>query len=679
MPDRFGSHWRWRLAIVLVAAALIGYGWWQAGRWQWRRLVESGGGWPAIYCLGHYDGSQSIEAFDWHNNRTWTIATIPPDGRQSEFNDRVIVATGGKAIAWRQDDTIHVVDIDAPHRARSYDLPRLQGIWRAAVEKSPLPHSENFDGSNYRLVQISQDGRFAILQSVDGKDYLTGLTKQMRRIWWKNTPVWRPLESVHLVVVDLKAGEVASSRLWQSITIEGENAGEFESLSLVWSPRDASESVYGRWQLSNEGKLVLIEKADVPRTPLVAIADTHGIVVRIADEARPADLSDVVSQGTIVRTLPDRVLVEDSGRSKLRIFDQMMFQQGVVDRSQLTAAHLAADGLTLAGSNQFDDIVVFNTRNGGVTAREISGSSRRLQLLTIAIALLAVAIALIRIGLAESIFAWGMFDALVACALILGSVYPLQACLDSTPILFDLRAFVPPYLFQGAMVGAAILAGWYLAHGRHWAAVRWLLGTLGLIAFTVPLLISKSWEFSTSFDIVLRTMVTLGLFMSSLAAAVAIVVRPLGWAISPPAAEPGTFRFGLMQMLILISSVGMAIILFQALPGFSKSEVLFWSMGSLAFGIPLVGVLFLRSGWWRVIGLVASLAVAGEAIYYRAVWPGNVADVPFFAGEAITTASAALTILLPCLVVRKHGWAWTKFDQLETSIEQPAPHLESAA
>ncbi len=678
MTERFGSHWRWRLAIVLVAAALIGYGWWQAERWEWRRLVESGGGWPAIYCLGHYDGSQSIEAFDWHNNRTWTITTIPPDGRQSEFNDRVIVATGGKAIAWRQDDAIHVVDIDAPHRARSYDLPRLQGIWRAAVEKSPLPHSENFDGSNYRLVQISQDGRFAILQSVDGKDYLTSLTKMMRRIWWRNTPAWNPLESVHLVVVDLEAGEVVSSRLWQSITIEGANAGELESFALVWSPRGSSEPVYGRWQLSNEGELVLIEKAIVPPAPSVVIAESYGIL-RLADETRPADLSEVVSQGTIIRTLRDRIVVEDSGRRKLRIFDQAMQQQWVVDRSQVTTTHIAADERTIAGSNQFDDIIVFDIKNGSVIAREISGSSRRLQLLATGIALLAVAIALTRFGLAESVFAWGMFDALVACALIYGSVYPMQPCLDSTPILFDLRAFVPPYLFQGAMVGAAILAGWYLAHGRHWAAIRWLLGTLGLFAFTVPLLVSKSWEFSNSFDVVLRTMVTIGLFMSSVAAAVAIVVRPMGWAISPPDEQPGTFRFGLMQVLILVSSVGMAIILFQGLPVFNKSEVLFWSIGSLAFGIPLVGVLFLRSGWWRVIGLVAPLAIAGEAIYWRAVWPGNVADAPFFAGEAITTASAAVTILIPCLVVRKHGWAWTKFDQLETSIEQPAPHLESAA
>lgn len=677
MPDRFGSHWRWRLAIVLVAIALVGYAAWQAGRWKWRRLVESGGGWPAIYCLGHYNGSQSIEAFDWHNNLTWTITTITLDRNVGEYDDRVIVASGGKAIAWRQADAIHVVDINSPHQARSYELPALWDAWQADIKTSPSPHSENFNGSDYRLVQLSQDGRFAVLQSVKGQDYLTGITKMMRRIWWRNTPAWNPLESVHLVVVDLEAGEVVSSRLWQSITIEGANAGELESFALVWSPRGSSEPVYGRWQLSNEGELVLIEKAIVPPAPSVVIAESYGIL-RLADETRPADLSEVVSQGTIVRTLRSRIVVEDSGRSKLRVFDLAKEQQWVVDRNHVTT-HIAADGLTIAGTNQFDDILVFDIQNGRVIAREMSGSSRRLQLLAIGIALLAVAIVLIRIGLAESVLAWGMFDALVACALIYGSVYPMQACLDSTPILFDLRAFVPPYLFQGAMVGAAILAGWYLAHGRHWAAVRWLLGTLGLIAFTVPLLISKSWEFSTSFDIVLRTMVTLGLFMSSLAAAVAIVVRPLGWAISPPDEQPGTFRFGLMQMLILISSGGMAIILFQALPEFSQSEALFWSIGSLVFGIPLVGVLFIRSGRWRAIGLVASLAIAGEAIYWRAVWPGNVADVPFFAGEAITTASAALTILIPCLVVRKHGWAWRKFDQLETSIEQPAPHLESAA
>ena len=88
MTDRFGSHWRWRLAMLLVAFALIGYGRWQAERWQWRSLVQSGGS-PAIYRSIHRDGSQSIEAFDWEHNQRWMVTTLPPDGRRRELDDVV--------------------------------------------------------------------------------------------------------------------------------------------------------------------------------------------------------------------------------------------------------------------------------------------------------------------------------------------------------------------------------------------------------------------------------------------------------------------------------------------------------------------------------------------------------------------------------------------------------------
>ena len=76
MSDRLGSHWRWRVAMMLIAVVLIGYGWWQAGRWTGRVLLGHGASYPALYSVPRRDGSASIEAFDWKNDRTWRVANV---------------------------------------------------------------------------------------------------------------------------------------------------------------------------------------------------------------------------------------------------------------------------------------------------------------------------------------------------------------------------------------------------------------------------------------------------------------------------------------------------------------------------------------------------------------------------------------------------------------------------
>lgn len=654
MSNWFGSHWRWRVAMLLIAVALIGYGRWQAGRWKWRKVVESGGT-PAIYRAVHRDGSQSIEAFDWKSGRRWTITTIAPYYR-SDLALLLKVVPGSEAIAWQSGGELHVVDIQPPHRERIYRLPSLS--------------------RDSGLVRVTSDLKFAIFQS-GGGDRFVAQTKTMRRVWWVG-----PLPKVELVVVDLESGEIVSARTWQSVMIEGENATEFESFLIVASPEDATEPTYGRWRLKNDGTWAVIERSAWFPTALVVTAKNARGEWRLVDEAHPVTMSDEAHAGVAARGLPElnRMIVCDEGMANLRVVNLETKGVWTIAGDEVTGWQVAEDGRTIAVSNRFDDILVYDILTGNVIARETSGSGRRIQLLVVAIGLLVLAVVWTRIGMKEAALAWGMFDALAGSLLVQAAVYPLESCFDLPylHILIVWRALGPIHMLQGGMVGAAILAGWYLAHGRHWIAVRWLLGTLWLAALTVPLVLFSRGPFAGDPIAGFRTDIVIGLLMSSLAAAVAVTLRPWGWTIGPAHDRLAPWRFGLMPMFALVSSVGIAIFLFQSLLMINDSDWLFWSVGALALGVPLVGVLFLKSGWMRALGVVASLVVAIGAITWRALASGNLANPPFFIGEGITTASSVLTILIPCLVLRAHGWTWTRA-QTAMSLDEPATNLTEAA
>ncbi len=655
MSNWLGSHWRWRVAMVLIAATLVGYAAWQAGRWKWRKLVESGS-FPVVYRAVHRDGSQSVEAFDWKSGRRWTITTIAPYYR-SDLALLLKVVPGSEAIAWQSGGELHVVNIQPPHRERIYRLPSL-------------PRDSG-------LVRVTSDLKFAVFQAAGGGERVVAVTKAMRRVWWRS-----PLPTSELVVVDLKSGEFVSARKWQSVVIEGENAAEFESFSAAESPRDSTEPIYGRWKLTDEGTWELLKKGDEFPTQLVEVAKNASGEWRLVDAAHPASLGDEVHLGVAARTIPElkRTLVYDASLANLRVVNPETKQLWTIAGNEVTGWQVAEDGLTIAVSNRFDDILVFDVLTGKVIARETSGSGRRIQLLVVGISLLVLAAVWTLIGVRETALPWGMFDALNASLVVQAAVYPVEACFDlpHLHILIVWRALGPIHVLQGGMVGAAILTGWYLAHGRHWIAVRWLLGTLWLAALTVPLVLFSRGRFASEPIAGFRTAFVIGLLMSSLAAAVAVVFRPVGWTIGPAEDRPAPWRFGLMPMLTLVSSVGIAIFLFQSLLMINDSDWLFWSVGALVLGVPLVGVLFLESGWMRALGVVATLVVAVGAISWRALASGNLVHPPFFIGEGITTASSALTILIPCLVLRAHGWTWTRAEAA-ASLELPVRNPVEAA
>jgi hypothetical protein len=595
MNTWLGSHRRLRVTMLVLAAAVVGYGAWQASRWKSRVLVAANGS-PAIYRVVHHDRSQSIEAFDWISEKRWSITKNEQDFFFDDIERTLRVSADGKTVVWCLGLQGFMANVHPPHNRRACKLP--------------------FDRPEHKLIGISPDARFAVFQASGERIAIGGgktKIELMQFLTGRNERV-----SV-LSVVDLQPGDLVSSRTWKS-TMQESN-GEFESFGFGGVETE-SEPHQGRWKLSAKGEWELIENP----------SGTWGDF-----RLRRRDLW----------TLSD----------PLEHFLPVPF-------SAMTNQCHTSDAKTMVFSDVRDDITALDVKTAKVIAQETSGSSRRLHLLGVGIVLIVYALICFGMALWEKQTSWGLFDALLATLLLQSAILPLASAVDSLyprvagrPDFFYL---VPIFLLRGGLFGAAILVGWWWVHGRPWFGMRWLLGTLWLSAAAIPVL---AREVRYEPETLLRAWIGIGLLVSGLTT---IVVAPfwwLGWSVRDSSEEAAPWRYGLLHLFVLIAAAAITVVLIQALYETSKLGMIVESFGAIVFGIPLVGLLFLRSRLTAALVIVPLLitAVFASSLYIdvigRMFFAGPRSDL--YVGKAACAVSAAVTIVIPCLVLRWRGWAWT--------------------
>lgn len=611
MRNWLGSHWRWRVAMICIAATLICYGVWQDWRWKSRVLVMSGGS-PAIYRVMHHGGMESIEAFDWKSGVYWTIATEEQIYPSFEPEDAIHVSGDGQTVLWRKGAHICVANIHPPHQLRLCKTP--------------------FERAEYRFVGASADARYAVFQAWAQRT-VYGPTRTVVAI--TNGPTGADENFLLLEVVDLTTGEVVSQRQWHSTIKESSRAGEFES-SIRGGVRKKDEPIRGRWKLSALGELELLESMPHPNS-MEAIRTRNfagwGLGAYEMDQW----------PGEKVPGL-NRYWQNDDG------------------------------GIVVCG-DWFDDITVLDTATAKVIAKEGSGSGRRRHLLAVAIGLLLCAVFLMGIAFAEKQTRWGVFDALVATLLIQTAILPFHSSVDTYFARTSVARWlylVPTFTLRGGLIGTAILIGWYWAHGRTWFAMRWLQGALWLGVMAAPVLVREArygWETS------LQVWVVIGLLIAGSTTMLAVCAWPLGWSIRVESDAPRTFSFGLLQLLMMIAAAAMALVIVPSFQEAAKFDVLYRSMSAILLGWPLVGVLFLRSRWLVAVGIILlPIAVyIASTFYIVAVYRqfgGTLVDIGLT--EMASAVSAGLTILLPCIVLRCRGWGWTRLREADASKEAMA-------
>lgn len=528
---------------------------------------------------------------------------------RNELCSSVRVSGNGQTVLWRSGAQICLANVLPSHRRRTATTP--------------------FDQAEYDFVGASADARYVVFQSWAQRVFMAGGSTVALTRRGTGRGDFRILQ-----VIDLTTGKAVSKREWNSAMQESTQPGEFESLLDGWgNVASESEPARGRWKLTAAGGWELIER--------LPITNSMAATMRRRDPVKERELarwSSVVIPGE-------------------------------------TAKYSTDEGRVLIYSDVRDDITAIDAANGKVIARQASGSRRRLQLFAVGIALLVCAFIWARIAVAEVQTWWGVCDALVATLLIHAALFPFLSSVES---LFpqargaDFEQILSRFAPRGALVGIAILVGWYWAYGRAWFGLRWLTGTVLLAATAIPVIVREvHFEGETS----LRVWVVVGLLVAALTMMLAVWIRLLGWGIRDASDAPKPFSFGLLGLLILVSGAGMTVVLIQGLFATANVHVFDGAFSAAFIGIPLAGILFLRSNGHLVLAMMVLLVttfIAGSS-YVDAMGRIAPADrLSHYFGEGVSAVSAGVTILLPCMVLRSRGWGWTRLREADASKEAMA-------
>jgi hypothetical protein len=640
MNDRLGSRWRWRI-VMWVATVLLVVAWWKLASWKSRTLVK-GSSCPAILRVLHRDGSYTVQAWDWKMEELWTVASFSRPSSAHETEESMRAVLNSKGVAWRAGTALHVVDIAAPHRHREYRVIDPQPTWE--------------------LLELSPDKRFAIFQNLPSRIYGPRLNA--------------------LVVVDLQTGETKSKREWRSKMTVDPTSGEFKSFRMQDDPAAADEPAAAIWRFTEDGEWEMgeltITAPSVKQQKVFAQLDSQG-KWHILDQEPPVRWAGL-EQLTVIHTFGDGqrfVAVNMVGRT----FVGDWKAKGLIDCDWLLRTAIAReyveDGTALIVTDARDDAHVYDLNTGSELASETSASKRRETLFVPAGMFVVFALAWTLLAFREETIFWGLHDAVLATVLVQVAVLPVVGALEH-----GYTRIVPSYwvidramwYLNGGLTGAAIATGWFWAHGRGFVAARWLAGTLWLISIVMVMMVCwGSGEFQLKYTLLAREWIIAALVIAAATAAITITIRPTLWTISNKVDETTNWRFGLGLLLLVFAFFGMGIFLVQSVfqsPQWTQHPVIAHATaGPFLLGALLVGLLFLRLRSLVVLGGLFLIGATAFGIYLGIfiVKPNPAPPfMPLFPitirleGEIAATINALVTILIPCLVLRWHGWHWTR-------------------
>lgn len=626
VAPRFGTLWRWRAIVAMISVAVFAAGW-NVARWWRARVLVRDSGQPAIVRVVRPD-YDSLELFDWTTGKWQKFGEVR--GIDYWFMPNAIrVVLDGEAVAWHWDDRIHVVPTDGS----------------TAWTSKPFKVAEHVE-----FLGLTRDDNFAVV-----RDRNEGIANLKRM----------PASTSAISVVNLQTGEVVNSETW-AVPSPVRSTGEVVATRI--SPEE-----YGRWRFSRDGKWTKI--ADVKDRLL----ERHSVTFTIDSNGQLQWPNSRLTEGATiapeafvacVSPLGDRFVANFQGGGCV-VVDQ---NTGKIMRLDLPwgicpMGSFTPDGNTLVISDLRDDIHVFDASTGRLIAKDDAGSRRRgilVGILTVAGFVIAF---WLLIAFSEQSSHWATFDVLATILVIaltmVGIVISIRhPGIDWTHL--PVQAIVQFFgsLVVGTSAGGVVLTAWYWAHGEGTIAARWVKGVPGLAVFLLPILMldqATSWWYAA-----LVTNAT-AIFAAGSTALFVWIPNAIGWTIRNQPVEKSSHRFGLSAMFAAIASLGIVLALGKWLIDPSKwsiqSEIVYQTAEIMLVGAVLVAILFSRWSWYWIAGgllLVGTPLIA--LICFNLV--GMSARNPYLTGAHAMQfgrlIGMTLAILVACLVMKHHGFRWTR-------------------
>lgn len=648
MSDRWGSHWRWRAVLLLATVCLVGYGWVLADQWRLRKVVAGSGNPAALYIEGR--SGASIAAYDWKTGKSWHVA----DKRDS-LGIRSLHAVGnGKAVAWLGEMPIEVVDLQPPHAHRQYSTPRMP---------------------DDRFIGMTDDEHFAVFQT-EGERVPTangGTEVSLRRTVGKNYP---PV-IVHRIV-DLKSGEVVDTRDWESTLIANGASNEFLSRRQVAKPIDPEEPAAALWKITAAGKWEKVEGRDVRFSlgSLLALVGNKQDRWRLVEDNAMVGLAEEAASPRVIRISPagEFVLAIEMAGSRMFVVNTRSEEvhRLAVSYPSLAVGEFVDDGKALLMADLRDDVRVIDSQTGKLLTKDGAGSQRRNRLAVVAALLLLISAILLGTAIRERPFAWTTVD--VAVSFVAAQIGIGYALIGFThPEMYSVwpggRFWVMSvacYLL-GMFIGSATMVGIYWTFGRGWLIWRWLVGALGLCVFAAPLI--ATWEQAQGgVDLSVVTGVTLafGLLFAGAANCIGVLVRALGWTLRDSPVEENPRQYRLATFFLMVAAMGVLIVIGQWLfTGPRALETVAYVAVGLAIitsAMLLAGILLSDLKAWTMMSATVLLifAVVGGIYVHGEYAMGGISRYEIYLLEGPSALATAVTVAIPCLVLRLRGWRWRR-------------------
>lgn len=599
--------------------------------------------------------------------KQWHVTELK-DERYRGNRANTLRATGdGKAVAWHEGTTIHVVDLAPPHEHRQYE--------------TSIKNPDDW------FVGLTDDERFAVFQA-HGERVPTadgGTEVLIQRTLGGNYPS----VMVHRLV-ELKTGAVVDTRAWESNLITNSKSSEFLSRRQSAKPTDLSEPAAAVWNVSVNGKWEKIEDRD-PRFTIGATLslalDRQGHwrllgdneVAQSDEESLYPMLSRVSPSGEHV-LLFDRVgkmfLVNTSSK-EVRPFANSWWRIG--------ASEFVDNGEAILCSDLRDDVRLIDTRTGALRAIDASGSQRRNRLVAVAGLLFFAAALFLSFAIRQRSFTWTVVDVLaasisaqLALACVLVSVFHPELGQIATGARITL--FLAPMCgLLGAFMGTATIVGIYWAFGEPWLPWRWLQGGLALGVSAVPIAaVAAQVDDTSQFLINVAAMSAFGVIFATVTNLMGAVVRSLGWTLRNRPVEENPRQYGLATFFVIVAGIAVLVAVGKWL---ATDERFYFNAAlgaaGIATGMMLAGIFFLNASGRLLLGALAlfCLAVVG-GVYLHGKYPMlPISRYEIYQIDGAGTIAAIASIAIPCWLVRSRGWRWRK---AQATIG-PALFLEAAA
>lgn len=650
MRDQLGSHWRWRLLLLVVLVLTVAGARWQA---PWCNMEIVPGGSDRIVAASRTQDRLTIKLLDINTGHCRDVMRF--EANQVPTTLRVVHE--GKSLAWRSGNKLHIADIDAPYRTKSWPVP-TDLRW---------PTIEGF----------SSDERFAIFQTMERAPAATGKTPGT--------------EYQYLIsIVDLTSGQVVSSEKWGRPIEATRSRDEFRLTQI--------DTAHGNWPASAVCKLTptgqwehmkSTSRPTFSQYEKVRLAESpQGKIRRLLDKEVAAPAETEISGRVLAMSPSGHMVVDGVGRIREPFFI------GHADASELrrtasvfrfAGASYPQDG-AVAFVNLWDDVEVIDLANAKTIAIFELGTHRKRLLAALAIGAWVIAATCVWVGVREK-SSWWELDAAAATVIVqLGSLIWFGAHLPTWQMI-GTQAFFLAYMafIAGMIAGVSIVVGWYWTYGRGRTAVRWIIGGFWLCAVSACLSPTVFGELAgvadlERMDILWALTQAVSIVVAGFAAILLLVMKTLGWSVSNAPIDQPAGRFGLTSLFVATIGVSMLIAVGNAVVNEFNPDMLLLALApilaafvtcnllvSLAFSRPLWVVVFHVA---VILLLLPAIWIAARASLGFMVWlpPASPAILGAF------LASAAISIAITCGLARCHGWRWMRASR---AIEPP-PEMEAA-